>query len=148
MSAYSSTPSQFIVTLPNLNYETKTGVSPEKQDFKAEKQDFKAEKQVFNHEKSGVSSQNLVFEELKCTDSISEIIDALPLNAQSKKNLRILFEKFRTERLFSGKDIRDLCNLTDSPAGNLITKMKNPGLIENINGNGKGKYKFIHSDPK
>lgn len=33
--SYSSTPSQFIVTLPNLNYVTKTGVSPEKQDFEA-----------------------------------------------------------------------------------------------------------------
>ena len=127
MPIFSSTSSQFIVTLPNLNYGVKSGVS--------------AENQVFNDKKSGVSAENQADETQKAGDSFKLDTEALPFNSQTKKSIAILFNHFNDGSSFSRKDIKELCNLTDSPAGDLLNKLKKANLI--IEDNGRGKYKFL-----
>ena len=129
MPTFSSTSSQFIVTLPNLNYGIKTGVS--------------AENQVFNDKKTGVSAENQVDESKKSGDSFTLDTESLPFNSQTKRNIEILFNHFSEGFAFSRKDIKELCNLTDSPAGDLINKMKKANLITEAKDKGRGKYKFL-----
>ena len=121
--SYSSTPSQFIVTLPNLNYVTKTGVSPEKQDFEAEKQDFEAEKQDFE-----------------------AILNTLSLSKPTRKNVLALYKRFGLYETFSRTDVVNICSITKSPASSLISFMNESGLIEKTAT--RGKYRFIHSNSK
>lgn len=108
--SYSSTPSQFIVTLPNLNYVTKTGVSPEKQDFEAEKQDFEA------------------------------ILNTLSLSKPTRKNVLALYERFGLYETFSRTDVVNICSITKSPASSLISFMNESGLIEKTATRGKYRF--------
>ncbi len=108
--SYSSTPSQFIVTLPNLNYVTKTGVSPEKQDFEAEKQDFEA------------------------------ILNTLSLSKPTRKNVLALYERFGLYEAFSRTDVVNICSITKSPASSLISFMNESGLIEKTATRGKYRF--------
>ena len=129
MPAFASTSSQFIVTLPNLNYGVKTGVS--------------AENQVFNDKKTGVSAENQVDESKKAGDSSYLDMNTLPFNSQTKRSIEILFNHFSEGSAFSRRDIKELCNLTDSPAGELINKLKKANLITEAKDKGRGKYKFL-----
>lgn len=45
--------------------------------------------------------------------------------------------------IFGRSDIMDIIGISITAAGNLITKLKDAGLIQAISGHGKGKYKFI-----
>lgn len=45
--------------------------------------------------------------------------------------------------IFGRSDIAAIINDSVTAAGNLITKLKNAGLIEAVSGYGKGKYKFV-----
>ena len=121
--------SQFSVILKNLNYGVNSGI--------------RVENQVFNHKKSGVAAENQVDETQKPGDSLTLNIDALPFNSQTKKSIAILFSHFNDGSAFSRKDIRELCNLTDSPAGDLLNKMKKTNLIIEAKENRRGKYKFF-----
>ena len=129
MPTFSSTSSQFIVTLPNLNYGLESGGL--------------TENQVEEGKKSGVSAENQVNVTQRTGDNISLDIEALPFNAQTKRSIAILFKHFNDGAPFSRKDIKELCNLTDSPAGDLINKMKKSNLIIEAEDKGRGKYKFI-----
>ena len=80
-------------------------------------------------------------------DSFTLDTEALPFNSQTKKSIAILFNHFNEGFDFSRKDIKELCNLTDSPAGDLINKMKKTNLITEAKEKGRGKYKFI-KDPQ
>ena len=108
--SYSSTPSQFIVTLPNLNYVTKTGVSPEKQDFEAEKQDFEA------------------------------ILNTLSLSKPIRKNVLALYKRFGLYEAFSRTDVVNICSIIKSPASSLISFMNESGLIEKTATRGKYRF--------
>ena len=44
--------------------------------------------------------------------------------------------------VFGRNDIMDIVNISITAAGNLINKLKEAGVIEQIIGQGKGKYKF------
>ena len=124
--------SQFSVILKNLNY----GKS-------IENLVMDSENQVFNDKKSGVSAGNQVDESKKSGDRFTLDIETLPFNSQTKKSISILFYHFSEGYAFSRKDIKELCNLTDSPAGDLINKMKKANLITEAKEKGRGKYKFI-----
>ena len=128
MPTFSSTSSQFIVSLPNLNYGAKSGVS--------------AENQVFNDKKSGVSVENQADESKISGDRLTLDTEALPFNSQTKRSIEILFNHFSKGSAFSRKDIKELCNLTDSPAGDLLKKMKKVSLIVEAKEKGRGKYRF------
>lgn len=98
---------------------------------------------MFNDKKTGVSAENQVDESKKSGDSFTLDTESLPFNSQTKRNIEILFNHFSEGFAFSRKDIKELCNLTDSPAGDLINKMKKANLITEAKDKGRGKYKFL-----
>ena len=56
---------------------------------------------------------------------------------------KAIFANMGFDRIFGRSDIAAITIVSVTAAGNLITKLKNAGLIESVNGFGKGKYKFI-----
>ena len=94
-------------------------------------------------DKTGVSAENQMDESKKSGDSFTLDTESLPFNSQTKRNIEILFNHFSKGFVFSRKDIKELCNLTDSPAGDLINKMKKANLITEAKDRGRGKYKFL-----
>lgn len=54
-----------------------------------------------------------------------------------------VFANMGIDGIFGRSDIAAITNDSVTAAGNLITKLKNAGLIEAVSGYGKGKYRFI-----
>ncbi len=112
---FKSTPTSFFVTLYNLNYNVPV------------------EKMLIDPEKVAIDGKNVAIEKKN-----------KKLNA-SQNTIRkaiVVFEKMGIDGIFGRSDIAAITNDSVTAAGNLITKLKNAGLIEAVNGYGKGKYKF------
>lgn len=124
--------STFRVTLYNLNYER---MVEEKQDIDIEKTGHSEEKQDINTEKAGHSEENR---------SINEVIDSLNLGKTTKTKMKMLYSNIGENVIFSRPEVMEIIGITASPASELIRKMKQYGLIEKVQGRGKGKYRFIH----
>ena len=54
----------------------------------------------------------------------------------------MLFRAYGNEGLFGRNDIATLTATSYSSAGELIVKLKDSGLITEVKGSGKGKYRF------
>ena len=93
--------------------------------------------------KSDVSAENQVDESKKTGGSSYLDTDILPFNSQTNRSIEILFNHFSEGSAFSKRDIKELCNLTDSPAGELINKLKKANLITEAKDKGRGKYMFL-----
>jgi predicted HTH transcriptional regulator len=117
-----STNTSFFVTLYNLNYGVpigKTGVLDEKQ--------------VFEPPETGVSDEKQAFE---------AHIATLPLTKKTQGSILLLYHAYGFKQAFSRTDVSQILSITLSPAGELLRKMKNAGLIESVKGQGKGQYRF------
>ncbi len=56
--------------------------------------------------------------------------------------MKQMFQEFGFHCIFGRSAIADLLNLQFSSASKLIAKLKQAGIIEEVTGQGKGKYKF------
>ena len=63
-------------------------------------------------------------------------------NANTKENIRLLYEKLEDDQVFGRKDIMGITGLSINPAGTLIHKLLDLNLIVPVKGKGKGKYIF------
>lgn len=114
--------SSFIVTLYNLNYNVpveKVSVAPEK---------------------VAIGKENMLIEAQKL--SIQKAINSLDAKKNTKTNAMRLFNQMGIDGIFGRSDIMEVVGISITAAGNLITKLKNAGLIQAVSGYGKGKYKF------
>lgn len=78
-------------------------------------------------------------------DHVAIAIAIAGLNASQAtiEKAKAVFANMGIDRIFGRSDITAITNDSVTAAGNLITKLKNAGLIEAVSGYGKGKYKFI-----
>ena len=98
-------------------------------------------------DKTGVESQNQAIEMPETggwrkKQVIEQRINVLNVNRTTKTKMLILFHAVGFEQVFGRTDISQIVGVTLSPAGELVKKLKTAGLIENVKGRGKGKYKF------
>ena len=125
MPTFSSTSSQFIVTLPNLNYGLRTGLTEEKQ--------------VSNVIKTGLAEEKQVYENL---------LNTLSLSKPTHKNIMAMYNQFGFLESFSRSDIVTVCGITKSPASSLLNLMKRFNLIIEAKDKGRGKYHFIKPESR
>lgn len=112
----------FQVTLYNLNYEQGT-----------EKPVVSEDNRLFEGQKPVVSEDKQLFEGL---------LLGLKARTSVKETVIKLYRKFGFDMAFARADIMKLAGITSSPAGRLVDKLKDAGLIIPVIGQGKGKYKF------
>jgi predicted HTH transcriptional regulator len=117
----------------NDSNEEKTVGSKKKQLIEKEKTVVSEEKQLIGEEKTVDSEKKQSFEQM---------MEQLKFSKPTENNIRILHEHIGDEVFFGRADIIQIIGITSSPAGNLLKKMKNAQLIEEIKGQGKGRYKF------
>ena len=119
---FKSTATSFFVTLYNLNYNVpieKVAFEPEKVDFEPEKVDFEPEKVDFE-----------------------VLLEQVHFSNVTKQRMRALYDSIGSSNIFTRKTILEIMNLSPTYASNLISKMKQIGIIEIVLGQGKGRYKF------
>lgn len=114
--------SSFIVTLYNLNYNVPV------------------EKVPVGPEKVAIGEENMLIEAQKL--SIQKAINSLDAKKNIKANAMRLFNQMGIDGIFGRSDIMEVVGISITAAGNLITKLKDSGLIQAVSGYGKGKYKF------
>ena len=94
------------------------------------------------HEKNiAIDNENMAIHEKNI--AIDKPIDKLKLNVQTKNNVKKLYEVVGAETIFGRSDVSDICGISYSAAGNLILKMRENKLIDEVKGHGKGKYRFL-----
>jgi len=69
-------------------------------------------------------------------------IDKSRFNIQTKNNIKKLYETVGRKMIFGRTDVSNICGISYSTAGVLISKMKESQLIDEVKGYGKGKYRF------
>ena len=74
---------------------------------------------------------------------ILALLETVQCAAKTKKNIICLYDTFGKERIFGRTEVINALTITPSPASALIKKMLELGLIENVRGLGKGKYRFV-----
>lgn len=74
--------------------------------------------------------------------AIERRIAEMKMDKRTKSNICKMFEAIGEDDVFGRTDVSDICGISYSTAGTLISKMKDYKLIEEITGYGKGKYKF------
>ncbi len=89
------------------------------------------------------NKKNIAIEEKNIAiDGQNIAIDDKRLNIQTKTNIKKLYEVVGTEGIFGRGDVSEICRISYSTAGNLISKMRKNKLIDEVKGYGKGKYRF------
>ena len=63
-------------------------------------------------------------------------------NIQTKKSIERLYKEVGNSGIFGRSDVSNICGLSYSAAGSLISKMKEHKFIKGVKGYGKGKYSF------
>ena len=140
---FKSTATSFFVTLYNLNYN----VPIEKVAFDEEKVDFEPQNVAFGEKKVDFEPEKVDFE-LEKVDFEPEKVDFEVLLEQvhfsnvTKQRMRALYDSIGSSNIFTRKTILEIMNLSPTYASNLISKMKQIGIIEIVLGQGKGRYKF------
>jgi Fic family protein len=117
----------------NDSYEEKAVDSKKKQLIEEKKTVDLKEKQLIEEEKTVDSNKKQSFEQM---------MEQLKFSKPTENNIRILHERMGNQVSFGRKDIVQITGITASPAGELLKKMKSSQLIEDVKGQGKGKYKF------
>ena len=75
--------------------------------------------------------------------AIEVAIEGLIASPVTIGKAKAVFASMGTDGIFGRSDIAAITNDSFTAAGNLINRLKYAGLIEAVNGYGKGKYKFI-----
>lgn len=114
-----STDSTFKVVLMNVNY---------------------SEEMLENEKVSAIESKDSAIDEK--VSAIERRIAEMKMDKRTKSNICKMFEVIGKDDVFGRTDVSDICGISYSTAGTLISKMKDYKLIEEITGYGKGKYKF------
>ena len=76
--------------------------------------------------------------------SIQKAINSLDIKKNIKANAMRLFNHMGIDGIFGRSDIMEVVGISITAAGNLISKLKDAGLIQAVSGHGKGKYKFVN----
>lgn len=95
---------------------------------------------ICERENVAIDDKNMAID--KKNIAIETRISEMKFNIQTITNIKKIYEKYGTENIFGRGDIAKDCNISYSAAGNLISKMRVNGLVDDVKGYGKGKYRF------
>lgn len=96
--------------------------------------------QAIKTENQAIKTENQAIE-FKNQD-IETAISKMNANKNTKNKAILLFKAYGNEGIFGRNDIATLTATSYSSAGELIVKLKDSGLITEVKGRGKGKYRF------
>ena len=94
----------------------------------------------FEHENAAIDNKNVAIDDKNM--AIENRIAGIKFNVQTKNNIVKLYNKLSFTDIFGRSDVSDICGISYSAAGSLISKMREHKLIEEVKGHGKGKYRL------
>lgn len=105
------------------------------------------EKNELRNRTMHISGKFFVAEETDIGAEKAEIdkwrVDMLPgISDKTVGHIEILFEKYGTEEVFGRTSVESTTGLRSTRASELLKLLVERGLVENVKGQGKGKYRF------
>lgn len=105
------------------------------------------EKNELRNRTMHISGKFFVAEETDIGTEKAEIdkwrVDMLPdISDKTVRHIEILFEKYGTEEVFGRTGVESTTGLRSTRASELLKLLVERGLVENVKGQGKGKYRF------
>lgn len=105
------------------------------------------EKNELRNRTMHISGKFFVAEEADIGTEKAEIdkwrVDMLPdISDKTVGHIEILFEKYGTEEVFGRTGVESTTGLRSTRASELLKLLVERGLVENVKGQGKGKYRF------
>lgn len=138
-----SNETSFWVILYNLNYNIAIdqGIIDSKIDLiEEEKVRISPGIDLIKDEKVAIGPEKESFEDERAV--FNKRLNKTKFSAPTKKKIIILFESVGYSGIFGRSDIVRFTGTSLTSAGNLLNKMKEMGIIEQVRGYGKGKYQF------
>lgn len=76
---------------------------------------------------------------------VAEMLDVSVSHAYkvTKKNILKVYEEIETSQIFGAPEIERVLKCSTSTAKNVMKKLREMGVVEEVKGKGKGKYTFI-----
>ncbi len=90
-------------------------------------------KYIFDGQNVAIGKENV---------AIEQKIKEMKFNIQTKTSIEMLYKAVGSQKPFGRKDVSEICDISYSAAGVLISKMKQCNIIEEVKGIGKGRYRF------
>lgn len=103
----------------------------------AEKVGYLSEKLAAESKKLAIDSEKLSFQNIKLA------IDSQTYNKPTKKSILKIYEEIETNQIFGAPEIERVLQCSTSTAKNVMKKLREIGVVEEVKGKGKGKYTFI-----
>lgn len=105
------------------------------------------EKNELRNRTMHISGKFFVAEETDIGAEKAEIdkwrVDMLPdISDKTVGHIEILFEKYGTREVFGRTGVESTTGLRSTRASELLKLLVERGLVENVKGQGKGKYRF------
>lgn len=76
-------------------------------------------------------------------NSLLLFLNTVKLAQKTRNNIIALYYAFGREKIFGRPDVLEVLEITERPATELLRKMLNIGVIDKVQGLGKGKYRFV-----
>lgn len=103
-----------------------------------------AEKVGYPTGKLAIESENLAIESEKLSfQNIKLAINSQAYNEPTKKNILKVYEEIENKQIFGAPEIERVLKCSTSTAKNVMKKLREIGVVEEVKGKGKGKYTFI-----
>ena len=103
----------------------------------AEKVGYLAGKLAVENENMAIECEKLSFQNIKLA------IESQTYNEPTKKNILKVYEEIETSQIFGAPEIERVLKCSTSTAKNVMKKLREMGVVEEVKGKGKGKYTFI-----
>ena len=87
--------------------------------------------------KLAIQEKKLSFQNIKLA------IESQAYNEPTKKNILKVYEEIETNQIFGAPEIERVLKCSTSTAKNVMKKLREIGVVEEVKGKGKGKYTFI-----
>ena len=94
---------------------------------------FISKNQAIKAENPAIESKN---------QAIETAINTMNVSKNTRSKVMALFKTYGNEGILGRSDIATVTAASYSSAGDLIVKLKDSGLIVEVKGHGKGKYRF------
>lgn len=104
--------------------------------YSEEKLAIKEEKLAIHNEKLAIEREKPTFEKIKLA------IEHQAYNEPTKNNIIKVYEEIETNQIFGAPEIEDILKCSTSTAKNVMKKLREMKVVEEVKGRGKGKYIF------
>ena len=104
--------------------------------YSDEKSAIEGKKRAIQNEKLAIDNEKTAFEKLKLA------IESCAYNEPTKNNIIKVYEEIETNQVFGAPEVENILKCSTSTSKNIMKKLREMEVVEEVKGRGKGKYIF------